>query len=184
MKTRTLAMKRTFAIMLLCFMVIASAFAQAKKNAEPVEGQVKKACFHYYAGLIFGQIDEYLKGVKPPLIVIRDGNSATKDEKSLRAMIFPMGEKMRNSGLTDTDKATMLKNMLTTFDEADVQFIGADTAALTFLIKHDQKTSADTLCTLIVHRVDAATGVWKVIEEITDSKPVPLDYMKQLNQTG
>ncbi len=170
--------KRTALLIVVCISILAGAWAQGRKNAETIEGQVKKACFHYYVGLIFGQVDEYLKGVKPPLLVVRDGQSTSKDEKSLRSMLFPMSEKMKNSGLTDTDKATILKNMLSTFDEADVQFIGADTAALTFLIKHDQKSNADSLCTLVVHRVDAATGLWKVIEEITDSKPVPPDYMK------
>ena len=178
-ESRSLPAKRlTILVLFLVAALGVGAVTQQKKNAEVIENQIKKSCFHYYVGMIFGQADEYMKGVKPPLTVIRDGVVTKKDERDLKSMLFSMGERMKNAAIADTEKAVMLKNMLTTFEQADVQYVGADTAMLTFLIKHDAKANSDSLCTLIVHREDAANGLWKVISEITDSKPVPPEYVK------
>ena len=52
------------------------------------------------------------------------------------------------------------------------------TAHLTFVMKLGTKESGDTLGTFLLHR--SPEGMWKVIGEITDSRPVPPSYLLEL----
>jgi hypothetical protein len=156
-----------------------AAWAQAKKageGPEQVEGQVRKAAFQYYATMILGAADEHLKVTRMPLYVVRDGVGENRDEKATRTLLNGFAERMKAAKTTDEDKKEIVKNVIGIFDEASIQFVGSNTAALTFLIHHGKtEKEGDHLGTLMLYKKD---GAWKVISEVTDSTAVPPEYLK------
>jgi hypothetical protein len=167
-----------FGVVGLCLLAV-GAWAQAKKTGEAIEGEIRRASFHYYFGLIFGEPTEYLKGTRMPLYAVHDGVGSYKDEKASRAALAKFAENIKASKVTNDDRNLIVKNMISTFDESSVQFIGANTATLTFLVRHDKKPEVgDYLCTLLLHRADPKAAEWKVIAEVTDSAAVPPEYLK------
>ena len=156
----------------------AATWAQEQKKTQDVEGKVRAAGFAYYLATVFGDAEGYLKASRIPLTVIKDGTITQRDEKGARALLAGIGERVRKSGITNDDKGRMAGNMIAIFDDANVQFVGANTAHLTFLIKLGPKAVGDTLGTLILHR--DMTGNWRVIGEITDSSPIPPSYLIDL----
>jgi hypothetical protein len=152
------------------------AWAQEKKAAEAMESQVRRAGFQYYVTTLLGAADEHLKSVRMPLYVVRDGVVTTRDEKAARALLAGFADRLKASKTPDEDKQTIVKGVIPIFDEASIQFIGANTANLTFLIRHGKtEKEGDYLATLTLFRKD---GDWKVIFETTDSAPVPPEYLK------
>ncbi len=82
---------------------------------------------------------------------------------------------MKGAGLSDDDRKRIVGNMVAMFDEAPVQFVGANTAELTFLIRRASKPEeGDNLGTLVLYRSE---GKWRVIAEVTDSAGVPPSYL-------
>src|SRR5205085_2940839 len=152
-------------------------WAQEKKR-EDVEGKVRAAAFGYYSSTAFGDADELMKVTRHPLTIIKDGAITQRDEKSTRGLLASVAERIKKSGLKNEDKGKILGNMIAIFDEASVQFVGASTAHLTFVMKLGTKESGDTLGTFLLHRTPE--GMWKVIGEITDSRPVPPSYLLEL----
>src|SRR5205814_3631317 len=89
-------------------------------------------------------------------------------------MLAQIAERSKASKLTDDDRKQMVGNMIRIFEEATVQFVGANTAELTFLIRPGaKKEDGDSLGTFVLHR---SGGEWEVVMEITDSAPVPPSY--------
>ncbi len=161
--------------LLLCVLG-AAAWAQGKKAADDVEGQVRRAAFQYYVTTILGEADEHLKVARMPLSVVRDGVIQTRDEKSARALLAGFEERMKASKTADEDRKEIVKSVIGIFEEASIQFVGANTAGLTFLIRRGKtEKEGDHLGTLTLYRKN---GQWKVISEVTDSSPVPPEYLK------
>ena len=153
----------------------AGAWAQEKKAGEEMEKQIRLAGFQYYVGTLFGDADEYMKATRLPLYVVRDGAGKHRDEKETRAVLAASAEHIKAAKVSQDDRNQIVKNLIAIFDEASIQFIGANTATLTFLVKHGEAKEGDQLATLTLYRKD---GQWKVIAEVTDSAPVPPEYLK------
>jgi hypothetical protein len=150
--------------------------AQEKKAAEAMESQVRRAGFQYYVTTLLGAADEHLKVAKMPLTVVRDGVSQIRDEKAARALLAGFAERLKASKTPDEDKQVIVKGVIPIFDEASIQFVGSNTANLTFLVRHGKtEKEGEYLATLTLFRKD---GGWKVISEVTDSTPVPPEYLK------
>ena len=170
---------RTFAVAVpaaCACLSIAGALAWARQKAKNAEDQVRVAAFRYYAGTIFGDADVCLAVSRMPLYIVRDGQITLRDDKAMRALLSSIAQHMKQRPLSDDDRKRVTANMLTIFDEASIQFIGANTAACTFLVhKGVKQEEGDNLATLILHRQN---DQWRVIEEITDSAPVPPAYLQ------
>lgn len=160
----------------------ASALAQQdrkeKSVGEAVEAKIKQAALHYYLGMVLGDLEEYLKGMRLPLQTVRNGKVGTLDAVAAHAMIKDLAAKQAEKPLNQDERTQVVGNIIRTLDEADIRFIGANTATLVFLIRQDPATKADYLCALTLHRADPKAGDWKVIQETTDSEPVPAEYVK------
>lgn len=152
-----------------------TAWAQDKKAHEATEGKVRAASFRYYISTVLGDAGEYVKVTRHPLHLVHDGVSGQRDEKATRALLAKFAERFKAAKVPEEDRKKLVSSAITTFDDASVQFIGANTASLTFLSRpgKDEK-SGDFLVTLLLYRKDEA---WQVIEEITDSTAVPPSYL-------
>ncbi len=129
----------------------------------------------YYASMIFADLDEYQKVSRGPVAVLRDGALTHRDEAAAKKMIEQLAGKLKSSKPSDEDRRQMVGNMLRIFEEASVQFVGANTAELTFLIRPGaKKEDGDSMGTFVLHR---AGDQWRVVMEITDSAPVPPAYL-------
>lgn len=152
------------------------AAAWARQQHKNAEDQVRAAAFRYYAGTIFGDADTCLAVCRMPLYVVRDGAFTTRDEKAARALLASIAQRMKQHPLSEDDRKRVTANMIGVFDEASIQFIGANTASCTFLLHKGTKANeGDSLATVILHRKD---DQWRVIEEITDSAPIPPAYLQ------
>ena len=151
---------------------------QAKSVGELLEGKIKQAAFHYYLGMVLGDPEEYLKGTRLPLQTVRNGKAGTLDDASARAMLKSLAAKQAERPLTKEERTEVVGNIIRSLDDADVRFIGANTATLVFMIREDAQTKSMLLCSLTLHRADPKAGEWKVVNETTDSDPVPADYVK------
>jgi hypothetical protein len=160
----------------LCVVAL-GAWAQAKSVGDQVEDQIRRGAFHYYFGTVLGNAEEYLAGTRLPLYVVRNGVGTYKDEKAARAELAQFAEKLKAVNLSEDDRKQMVSNLIRTLDEASIQFVGANTATLTFLVRHDER-AGDQMCTLTLYRPDVKAGTWKVIAELTDSAPIPPSYIK------
>lgn len=151
-------------------------WAQEKKAAEAMESQVRRAGLQYYVTTLLGAADEHLKVARMPLTVMRDGVSRIRDEKAARVLLAGFSERLKASKTPDEDRRAILRGVIPIFDEASIQFVGSNTANLTFLVRHGNTAKeGDYLATLTLFRKE---GEWKVISEITDSTPVPPEYLK------
>jgi hypothetical protein len=150
------------------------AWAQNKKT-EDVEGKIRAAAFGYYSSMAMGDYESLSKSVRHPFIVLKDGVLTRRDEKASRVLLTEIADKVKQSRITNEDKGRILGNMIALFDDASVQFVGANTAHLTFVLKYGARDVGDSLNTLLVHKYPQ--GAWRVIGEITDSAPVPPSYL-------
>lgn len=164
------------AFVALCMAIAVGAWAQAKKVGEEMDGQIRRAGFQFYSGMAFGDADIYLKATRMPLYVVRDGVGNTRDEKVTRALLEKLADHIKTLKLSDEDRKQMVTNMVAIFDEASIQYVGSNTATLTFLAKRGaMPKDGDQLATLTLYRKE---GQWQVISETTDSTAVPPDYVK------
>jgi hypothetical protein len=145
---------------------------------EVLEGKIKQAALHYYLGMVLGDQEEYLKGTRLPLQTVRSGKIVALDEAAAKTMLKTLAAKQAEKPLTKEERTQVIGNMIHSLDEADIRFIGANTATLVFLVRQDSASKAEFLCSLTLHRADPKSGEWKVIQETTDSEPVPADYVR------
>ncbi len=125
--------------------------------------------------MVYGDANEYLKAKRMPLLVMRDGALTNRTEAETRALLAGFAERQKKTHPSDDDQKRLAAAMIAIFDDASIEFVGADTALLTFIVKHGAKESdGDSLATIVLHR---AGRQWKVIEEITDSAAVPAAYL-------
>ncbi|MGC8666601.1 MAG: hypothetical protein ACP5VE_00600 [Chthonomonadales bacterium] len=156
--------------------LLGGTLAWARQKQKSAEDQVRAAAFRYYAGTIFGDADTCLAVSRMPLYIVRDGAFTLRDDKGTRALLASIAQRMKEHPLSDDDRKRVTANMIAVFDEASIQFIGANTAACTFLLRKGTKDNeGDNLATLLLHR---QADKWRVIEEITDSAPVPPSYLQ------
>src|ERR1043166_8844100 len=154
--------------------VLAGVGIARQQKTGDVEGQVRAAAFRHVIGHVFGVYEEYSAATRLPMTVVRDGAFSKMEESQAKAMVASYAESIKK--VSDDDRKKMSANLLAAIDDASVQFIGANTANLTFLVKKGAKPEdGDSLATMILHLKD---NKWQVIEEITDSKPIPPGYLK------
>jgi hypothetical protein len=135
------------------------------------EKQVRLTAFRYYSGMVMGDADTCVAAVGFPIHVVRNGAATTRDERALRALVAEVAKRSKNRDLGAEQRKELLANMLAVFDSAAIQFIGGDTAAVTFLVRPaPNRNVGDVLAHLVLHRRD---GKWRVIAEFTDAKPTP-----------
>lgn len=150
-------------------------WAQVKKSESHVEDQIRQTCFRYYFGTVFGDAEEYMKATRLPLFVIRNGAGTYRDEKQTRALLATFAKNIQNAKLSDEDKKQIGANMIAKFEDASVQFIGANTAAVTFELQRGTKPGeGDKMSHLLLYRTE---GRWQVIAEVTDSTAIPPEYL-------
>jgi hypothetical protein len=153
-----------------------TAWAQEKKAADAMETQVRRAGFQYYVTTLLGAADEHLKVARMPITVIRDGVITSRDAEATRKLLAGFAERLKASKSPDEDRQAIVKGVIPIFDEASIQFVGANTASITFLVRQGKtEKEGDYLANLTLFR---RNGDWKVIAETTDSAPVPPDYLK------
>jgi hypothetical protein len=150
----------------------------ARPVGEALEGKIKQAAFRYYVGLVLGDPEQYFQGARMPLQTVTSGKCGTLDEAAARAMLKTLADKRVEKPLSKDERTEIIGNVIRTLDEADIRFIGRNTATLVFLVRHDPQTKADHLCSLTLHRPDPKAGEWKVIHETTDAEAVPEEYVK------
>lgn len=161
------------ALILASLVVAGAAVVRLEKPAE-VEGQVRAAAFRHIIGHVFGIYEEYSATTRLPMTTVRDGVFNRLEEADAKKLVAGYAESSKK--LSDEDKKKASGGLLAAIDDASVQFIGANTATLTFLVKKGAKPEdGESLATLVLHLKD---GKWQVIEEITDSKPIPPTYLK------
>ena len=154
----------------------AAAWGQEKRAADAMESQVRRAGFQYYVTTLLGAADEHLKAARMPLQVVRDGAVSSRTEMAMRSLLAGFAERLKSSKTPDEDRKAILDSVIPIFDEASIQFIGSNTANLTFLVRRGKtEKDGEYLATLTLYR---KAGEWKVIAETTDSTPVPPEYLK------
>ncbi len=156
-------------------LLAAGAWAQEKKQAQDVEGQIKAACLRYYAGTLFGSAPEFFAVTRTPLIVVRDGVLKQRTESESKELLASIAEQIKSRNLGEEDRKLITGNIIAMLDDAPVQYVGANTAEITILLHKGKKPDeGDNLGTLVLYR---SGGQWKVIEEVTDTAPVPPAYL-------
>ena len=170
-------MRRIPIVVVLAGVLAAAAWAQEKKK-EDVEGKVRAAAFGYFSATALGDAESLLKVARHPLLIIKDGAVANRSEKESRNLLAGVALKLKEKAMTNEDKGKLLGTMIQVFDEASVQFVGASTAHLTFVMKFGTRETGDALNTLLLTR--NPQGGWKVFGEITDSAPVPPAYLGEM----
>jgi hypothetical protein len=168
--------RRGLAVAVTICALAAAAWAQQKKSADELEGQVRLAALSYflYGGL--GHADKYLEAVRFPLYVVRDGKLTIRDDKDGKAWIVGRAQQAAASFPTDEARGAFAKYALQAFEESSVQYVGANTATVTFMPVAPRKPEdGERLVTLVLYRKD---GKWQVVSELSDSTPVPPEYLK------
>ncbi|MBM3493426.1 MAG: hypothetical protein FJX72_03745 [Armatimonadetes bacterium] len=171
-KPATLAYRRTAALAASLVALVAVAALARQATGEDDEKKVRLAAFRYYSGMVLGDADLCAGSVAFPLHTVRNGSGTQRDEKALRALVTEIAKRSKSADLTADQRKQVLSNMLAVFDSAAIQFVGGDTAAVTFAVKPAAtRESGDVLAHLVLHRSSAK---WRVIAEFTDSKPTPV----------
>jgi hypothetical protein len=174
-------LKQRIAIVALIFIAATTALAQQKAKRDDVDGQIRLTSFKYYLSTVFGDSDDYLKVARMPLAVLRDGAITSRDEKATRTFLSQLADRAKSKNLSNEDKSQIAKNMIALFDDASVQFIGANTAELSFLIAKGAKPEeGDRMGAFVLHNEG---GKWMVIMEVTDSAPIPPSYLLDVPKT-
>src|SRR5690349_2402568 len=136
--------------LIVAAIVLAGAGVAWQQKTGDVEGQVRAAAFRHIIGHVFGVYEEYSATTRLPMTAVRDGVFSKMDESQAKAMVAGYAESIKR--VSDDDRKKMSANLLAAIDDAGVQFIGANTANLTFLVKKGAKAEdGDSLATLILH---------------------------------
>jgi hypothetical protein len=145
--------------------------ARARQDALTEERSVRRTAFAYYSGVLLGDADQCAGAARAPLVSIRDGRTVIRDETALRTLVADVRKRTGAPQLSKEDRDRMAAHMLQVFDSADVRFLGGSTATVVFVVKpRTTDASGDYLGELVLAKVD---GKWRVVAEVTDSKPAP-----------
>jgi hypothetical protein len=148
------------------------------KPKRSVESQIRGTGFQYYLANVMGDASIHSKVARLPVQVVRDGVVSSMGEKEVATHLATAKAKFEASKLSDDERKQVFQNMIGLFDQADISYIGADTAILTFVIRPGKTADqGDYLCGLTLFQ---SQGAWRVIGEITDSKSVPLSYFDDI----
>ncbi len=163
-------------VTLVCVAAVTASYAQQKAaQADAVDDKVRAASFKYFLSMMLGDMDLYLTVTRSPVTTITDGVSSSRAEPAARKLLDAASVKSGLRSLPPDESKRVIETALQNLEEAHVQFIGADTASITFLLKSGSKPEeGDRLGQFLLCR--RADG-WKVIGEVTDSKAVPPAYL-------
>jgi hypothetical protein len=149
------------------------AVMQAKAQGE--EDKVRAVARDYYAATASGDTPRCLATVRLPMTVISNGLTTFRSEAQLRALLARVAARSGSKPLTAEERTRVSDRVRGMFEEADVTFIGADTAAVAFLLRAGTtQDEGDLVAMLILRRL---ARDWRVIAEIHDSVPVPRSYL-------
>lgn len=170
--TRVMVLSAAVAV---CLAALAGHLVRAQNAADQQwardEKAIRETAFRYYAGLVLGDADMCVGAIAFPLYSLRNGAGALRDEKAVRALVAEVARRRSGTPLSDEDRKQVFANMLAVFEDADIRFVGGDTASVVFVVKPPaSKDSGETLAELVLYR---KAGKWSVVVEITDSKPTP-----------
>ena len=162
-----------------CFLLLIAHAQTTPAKAPSAEDQVRQAAFHFYFGMVFGDSEECSKAVGMPLYSIHDGQTAKLDDQAVKEILKKSADTILNAHLSADEKKGLAQSIVNAIDQAEVQFNGANTANITFISSRTDK--GDSSSTLILYRKN---NVWRVISQITDSSPIPSDYIIDLTKPG
>lgn len=146
-------------------------WAYGRQSADEQEKRIRQAAFTYYSSTILGDAEGCLRVAKFPLVAIRDGKVITHTAETLRSLVLGVSKRIGIARMSADEKQELLGKTLQVFDDADIQFLGANTATVVFLVRPPAtKGEGNTLGQLVVVR---SGGAWKVTAEVSDSKPGP-----------
>lgn len=147
-------------------------WSYAQHNADQEEARIRKTAVSYYTSMIFADIEAFKVNTRSPLAVIRDGTTTLRTEAQSQAVLHDLKVQRAVKPITDDDRKLIQSRIQALFDEADIQFIGANTATITFLMHpaDPSKKEGESLCMLVLYRKDDR---WLVTSEVTDSAPLP-----------
>lgn len=135
------------------------------------EKRVRQAAFAYYSSVVLGDVEGCARAAMAPFVVVRDGKPTIRTVEQLKATVEAVARRSQVANLSKEEKERIASNMLRVFDDADIRFIGRDTATVVFLLRPAAKSGeGDWLGELLLARSE---GRWRVFGEITDSKPAP-----------
>ncbi|HSV74672.1 MAG TPA: hypothetical protein VLH79_13010 [Chthonomonadales bacterium] len=159
----------------LLLAVLATPLAAGREAGAPAD--VRRAAHAYYSALVLGDAEQYIRHVRFPLQAVRDGVVSARTEAQARALVRALTDRRAARPLSEEEKATVARRLREVIDEARIEFVGADTASVAFLIgSGNAPRDGDRVCLLLLHR---GRDGWRVIAEVTDSKPVPPAYLRE-----
>lgn len=156
---------------LLALAVCGALYAQSAKPADDPEPEIRRAAFAYYFGMATGDADGVMRSSVAPVHVLRDGVMAPRDEKKLRGLLDGVAQRLVATGVTPDERGKMASRAVAVVDAAALEYIGANTATVTLVVRAGAtKTEGDLMMELVLHQ---SGGKWRVVQEITDSAAVP-----------
>jgi hypothetical protein len=173
---RLIATRSVWAVLALMTAVAAGAcWALAQAKAQTEEEKVRDVAREYYFATVTGSSDRCVATVRLPMTVISNGLVSSRSETQLRGLLARVAAKANAKPLTAADRARVDERIRAMFEEADVTFVGADTASVDFLVRAGTKPEdGDLIAMLLLYRTSRN---WRVIAEIHDSNPVPRSYL-------
>lgn len=170
-KRQRLAQRVLLSAVPLCLALMGAAAWQASMDVLKEDKEIRRAGFTYYSSTVLGDAQECMKVIRLPLVAIRDGTVRLHTADSFRTMVADVGKKTGVARLSEEARKEIIQNMLRVFDDADIRFLGARTASLTFVVRPaPSRDVGDMLAELVLCK----TGdKWLVVAEVTDSKPAP-----------
>ncbi len=146
-------------------------WAYGRQSPDEDEKRIRQAAFAYYSSTILGDAEGCLGVAKFPLVAIRDGKVMTHTPETLRSVVVGVSKRTGIARMSTDAKQELLGKTLQIFDDADIQFLGANTATVVFLVRPPAtKGEGNILGQLVLVR---SGGAWKVTAEVSDSKPGP-----------
>lgn len=169
------------AVSLLC--AAGAGFAGRRQDPAPavpgapvldVEKQVRDAAFRFYSSSVLGDFLGYASATRFPVRVLRDGAGTVRDEAACKTLLAKLAAGLKARGIDDAARARLTQAMVAVFEDAAIEFVGANTATVTFPVRAGSPgRGGELLCQVVLYRTAAK---WQVIEEITDSVPIPANF--------
>jgi len=139
------------------------------------EDAARSAARTYYEAVALGDATRALAVTGLPMTVISNGVVASRSEAQMRAMLGRVAARSGAAPLSEEERARAQQRIAGTFDEAEVAFIGANTASVTLLVGSGTgPEEGDLIAMLLLYR---RASQWRVIGEVIDSAPVPRSYL-------
>lgn len=163
------------ALSVACAGAVGLVMAQARAAHE--EDRVRTAARTYYGATAAGDAVRCLAVARLPMTVVSNGQATFRNEAQLRALLAKVAARPGSAPLSAEERTRVDERLRGMFEEAEVTFVGADTASVTFLVRAGAKPEdGDLLAMLLLHR---RGGEWRVIGEVRDSTPVPASYLRR-----